>query len=412
MPGVDDLHLERLGPEGTAEQVAALSGGAVPSAALAARVHARSGGNPYLTELLMRADPYGASEPGASVSEALREALLSRWHGLSGSAREVTRAARHRWASGGPGGSRQGDRPCGPWLGRWPRRCASRWPRRWLRVCSSAPSGSRVWFRHPLIAEVLTSEATAPDSAPVHSAYAEALADGPAPEPGDLASHHELAGQLEEAFRWSLVAADSAASAQGETERLEHLQRACRLWPQVMAGTEPVANYVQLLLRTVIGCLSVNRPRDGLDLLEQALSLTDRNESPAVACRLLTLKHRMLMEAEHLPFGTVTPPLREALALAESLPGTAEQVIVDVTVRLDPGVVWEPGRQGTCLSRLEDRAAAGLGRGPDPGPDHCGCGLAPFDAWVGLGHRGVRTRCRHRRRPGDGRRRRRDKQPT
>jgi DNA-binding CsgD family transcriptional regulator len=98
-----------------------------------------------------------------------------------------------------------------------------------------------------------------------------------------------------------------------------------------MSGTEPVGNYVQLLLRTGIGCLSVDRPRDGLDLMEQALALTDRKQSPAVACRLLTLKHRMLMEAERLSFGAVTPPLREALTLAESLPGTAEQVIVNVT---------------------------------------------------------------------------------
>ena len=249
MPGVDDLYLRRLGPDGTAEQVAALAGANVPSAALAARVHARSGGNPYLTELLMRADPYGASEPGTSVSEALREALLSRWHCLSGSARRSTRLL----AIGG----RPVDLDVLETVAALvdPDWADGLTVRESVAEAMAAgvlerPVGSRVWFRHPLIAELLTSEMTAPDPAPIHSAYAKALAGGPAPEPGDLASHHELAGELAQAYQWSLVAADSAASAQGETERLEHLQRACRLWPQVMAGTEPVADYVQLLLRT------------------------------------------------------------------------------------------------------------------------------------------------------------------
>jgi DNA-binding CsgD family transcriptional regulator len=351
LPGVYDLYLERLGPQGTAEQVAALTGGTVPSPALAAGVHARSGGNPYLTELLMREDPLGTSEPGASVSEALREALLSRWHGLSGRARQSTRLL----AIGG--------RPVAldvletvaalvdpGWVdGPAVRESVAE------AVAAGVlerPRGGWVWFRHPLIAEVLTMEMAAPDPAPVHSAYAKALAVGPCPEPGDLACHHELAGELTEAFRWSLVAADSAASAQGEVERLEHLQRACHLWPQVMGSTEPVSSYVQLLLRTAVGCLNVNRPQDGLDLLEQALSLTDRSKSPDVACRLLTLKHRMLVEAQHLSFGAVTPPLREALALAESLPGTTEHVIV--TVAFAWTQVWS-GSPG-----LKERASAAL----------------------------------------------------
>lgn len=330
MPRVHDLYLERLGPQGTAEQVAALAGGAAPSAAVAARVHARSGGNPYLTELLMRADPLGTSEPTGYVPETLREALLSRWHRLTGPARQSTRLL----ALGG----RPGDldvletvaaRVHPDWAG-------GHTVRESVAEAVAAgvlerPRDGRVWFRHPLIAEVLTTEMTAPDPALVHSAYAYALATGPCPEPGDLASHHELAGQLSEALRWSLVAADAAATAQGQLERLEHLKRACRLWPKVMLASEPPADHIQLLLRTAVACLNVNRSEAGLELLEQALSLTDRNASPDVACRLLTLQHRMLVDAEHLSFGAVTPPLREALTLAESLPGTAEQVIVSTT---------------------------------------------------------------------------------
>ncbi|MEP7035944.1 MAG: AAA family ATPase [Actinomycetota bacterium] len=327
MPGVSELHLERLAPQGTAEQVAALAGVGAVSDALAARVHARSGGNPYLTELLVRTDPTGTSQPGASVPVALREALLSRWHRLSGSAREITRLL----AIGGhPVDLDVLQSVAGLVDPGWANGLTVR-----ESVAEAAaagvlerPEGARVWFRHPLIAEVLAFEMSGPDPALVHSAYAKALAVRGALEPGHLASHHELAGELAEAFRWSLVAADSAASAQGETERLEHLQRACRLWPQVMASTEPVASHVELLVRTSIACQSVNRARDGLDLLERALSLTDRNQNPGMVCRLLTLKQRMLYEAGE-PLA-VTAPLREALALAQSLPGTVEHVIVSV----------------------------------------------------------------------------------
>jgi hypothetical protein len=267
LPGVHDLYLQRLGPQGTAEQVSALTGGTVPSPALVAGVHARSGGNPYLTELLMREDPRGRSAPGGPVSEALREALLSRWHRLSEGARQSTRLlaigarpvaldvletvaalVKPRWVDGPAVRESVAEAVAAGVLER--------------------PRSGWVWFRHPLIAEVLTTEMTAPDPAPVHAAYAKALAVGPRQQPGDLARHHELAGELREAFRWSLVAADLAASAQGEMERLEHLRRACHLWPEVMSSTEPVSSHVQLLLRTAVGCLNVNRPQDGLDLLE------------------------------------------------------------------------------------------------------------------------------------------------
>ena len=165
MPGVDDLHLTRLGPQATTEQVAALPGGAVSSEALAARVYERSGGNPYLSELLMRADPLGTSEPGVSVSEALREALLSRWHSLSASARQCTRVlaiggrpvdldvleavtalADAGWADGATVRESVAEAVTAGVLER--------------------PAGSRVWFRHPLIAEVLTSGTRQPPTLP------------------------------------------------------------------------------------------------------------------------------------------------------------------------------------------------------------------------------------------------------
>jgi len=357
MPSVEEMHLERLGPEGTAAQVAALTGGTL-SPAQVARVHSRSGGNPYLSELLVCADGPDDGAPAGSPSAALREALLSRWHSLSRPARQSTRLL----ALGGRPMALDVLQTVASLVD------AGLVDERTVRdsVAEAMTAGilthtvgDRVWFRHPLIAELLTGEVSAPAPAPVHSAYAKALASTSTSEPGDLASHHELAGELPKALEWSLVAAESAASTQGQTELLEHLHRACRLWPQVMDGTDRDAEYVQLLLRTSLTCAGLQRPQESLDLLEKALAMTDRTADPRMACRLLTLQHRMLMEANHLSFAAVTPPLREAVALAQTVPATAEKVIVDVTSAWSEVWAGGPKARGLAAAALANARQVG-----------------------------------------------------
>ena len=343
MPGVEEVHLERLGPEDTAEQVEALVERRYRGEGLAAQVYARSGGNPYLTELIV-SEPTGSGS-GTSVSEALRAALLLRWHALSEPAREVARLV----AIGGRPVEVEVLEGVVGILGE--RSSAFEAVRQGIGEAVTAgvlvrPQGNRVWFRHPLIAEVLTSDAVALDSGPAHSAYAKVLAGGDAPEPGDLASHHELAGEWSEAFRWSLVAAQSAAALQGATEHLEHLQRACRLWPRLPAGSPE--DHVELLLRTSRAAQCVADPEQALSLIDQALSLTDRARNPGRSCRLLALQHRMLVESRHLPWTTVTPALREAQQIAQSLPGTPEQVIVDSMLAWTE--LWADHERGRALA--------------------------------------------------------------
>ncbi|MFL6151131.1 MAG: ATP-binding protein, partial [Ornithinibacter sp.] len=91
LPGVSEQHLQRLDLAATAEQVAALTGDAVLPAGFTASAFDRSGGNPYLTELLVQAGTSTAPLVTASVPVALREALLSRWSSMSAAAREVSR---------------------------------------------------------------------------------------------------------------------------------------------------------------------------------------------------------------------------------------------------------------------------------------------------------------------------------
>ena len=88
LPGVAELALRRLDRVATAEQLTAAFG-RIPRESLIDDVHALSGGNPYLTSLLVRGvDPDAAVLPPGLPSE-LREALGARCGRLSAATREL-----------------------------------------------------------------------------------------------------------------------------------------------------------------------------------------------------------------------------------------------------------------------------------------------------------------------------------
>ncbi|TQL59923.1 regulatory LuxR family protein [Oryzihumus leptocrescens] len=327
LPGVGELRLQRLGPDGTAEQIAAMLGTGAATEGFVSQVHERSGGNPYLTELLLRDVSPVAPALSAAVPEALREALLGRWHGLGKAARDASRLL----AIGGrPTGSDVLERVNAE-LSLSP---AGGVPDVRSAVAEAVESGvaARVgdgllWFRHPLIAEVLTADLPRNESAAVHAAYAKGLeAFGGAP--GDIATHHELAGHPPDAFRWSLTAADEAGAVQGNPERLEHLLRACRLWPHLRRQPGSSADQAHLLLRTGRAALGLGRIEQALSLVEQALALTDAAADPRLVCQLLLVQHRLFMESGNYGMAAYTPPLLEAMSVAELLADPPEKLTV------------------------------------------------------------------------------------
>ncbi len=350
LPGVSEQHLARLDLVATAEQVAALTGQAALPAGFTASAFDRSGGNPYLTELLVQAGTFSAPASTASVPVALREALLARWNAMNVSAREVSRLL----ALAGRPVQRSVLASVAERLGaEWDTGAAlSASLTEAVAAGVVQPVRSGLWFRHPLLAEVLAGDLLGHDGVAVHAAYAEVLAEQGDAHTGDVAVHHELAGNLPAAYEWSLAAARSAAAVQGATEHLDHLQRACRLWPQVMGGTASTEERVQLLLRTTRAAHGVARADEALVLVEEALALTDSVASPPLVCRLLMLKHWILNEVEDLPMGAVTEPLEQAVLLAASLPGTAECAIVD------SALAWTQFWAGN--DRCRDLAAAAL----------------------------------------------------
>ncbi len=72
-----------------------------------------------------------------------------------------------------------------------------------------------VWFRHPLLRDVLTRDSGTAKAGSVHAAYAATLVgldDGSAQDAADIAVHWEHAERPSEAFAWTLVAAERAAA--------------------------------------------------------------------------------------------------------------------------------------------------------------------------------------------------------
>ena len=193
LPGTEELVLTRLDEDATADQIAVLLG-RPPEPRLVEKVFEKSRGNPYFSELLVRRGDLDSSELPDDLPEELSQALLDAWRSMSAPAREIARilaiagrptdlrtlaavAARARRLRGrvGPRGRRRrGGR---------------------ARAATVSGSGTRCW------PAVLAESYLPGEAAPVHAAWAAHLesfsADGvdELRRLGDLASHHEHAGQ-------------------------------------------------------------------------------------------------------------------------------------------------------------------------------------------------------------------------
>jgi hypothetical protein len=203
--------------------------GRPPHQSLIDDVYARSQGNAYLTTLLVRGLTPDARSLPAGLLADLREAATRAWHGLSPSARRLTRLVA---VAGRPQRADQ--------LAKIAKATGS--GRDVVPLLREAIDGSVLevgadgtyWFVHPLLAEVLERELPPEERAALHAAIAAALQpSGDADEMDveqivDLADHHHRAGHQQEAYRWALLAADAADRAGGAAEMLRLLRRARR----------------------------------------------------------------------------------------------------------------------------------------------------------------------------------------
>ncbi|MBM7787242.1 helix-turn-helix transcriptional regulator [Tenggerimyces flavus] len=323
LPAVEELRLERLSRDDTEAQLAQALGQA-PDPGLVNDVYERSEGNAYLTELLVRdVVPTAASLP-QGLPKALSEALLATWHRLEPTARTVVQLI----ATGGRPIRHHDLEAVTTAFGITPEALER-------AVTEAVDAGvlvtdteARTWFGHPLTAEVVDDTLLPGEAERAHRAFIARLNESPRMgQAAELALHHELVGDLTEAFQYALKAANSAAQVQGYAEQTSQLSHAIELWPQVAEHGDLLA-----LLRHAVD--AANRAGDeqaGFAHADHALRIVDRTENPLLAARLLCewcgLVFRTGRVAQH--------PLREAreaLALSTTDPDSVEYVLALATV--------------------------------------------------------------------------------
>src|SRR5262245_37668169 len=287
-PAVVELGLSRLSQDEIQEQLRDLLD-REPPPMLVDEVMLRSNGNPYLSELLVQDLPDDAERLPDKVSAALSDALLARWHQLTGNARAVlgilavaghpvtsTRLARvvndlgHPYSAGSTA----------------------------LQVATNhgivvGLGGDVYWFRHPLLAELLYATYCTAEVAPIHAAWARELRSvaregvEELQRQGDLAVHYELGGDLHLSLEASLRAADLAEEIQAVREVAQHLQRATRLWPMLYDEVDGRGREVELLERAARASRRVGDGAESLVAFTRALELVDASCDPLTASRII-----------------------------------------------------------------------------------------------------------------------------
>ncbi|WP_165555499.1 helix-turn-helix transcriptional regulator [Kribbella pittospori] len=318
MPAFDEVHLERLDLDTTGLQVEYLVGH-IPDIALVNQVQARSGGNPYLTELLVQDLSGTESVLPDTVPGLLRDALLAAWHRLSVQARQLVRVL----AVGG----RPTPLPIlaavagahGVDVGGLPGYLAEAQERGVIGAGKGSP-----WFRHPLLAEVLYDGLPPGEAALIHTTYLEVLEPQSELVAADLAVHSQQAGRIDDTYRWSQIAAEHAVMLRAPAEQAIQLERMCDLWEQVspeLRGT--TADRTALILKTAAICSRVARNDRAVELLTQAISLVDRARDPLPAADLLIDRSTVRWhQAESIE--AVATDIQDAVEATSALPNSAQ----------------------------------------------------------------------------------------
>jgi DNA-binding NarL/FixJ family response regulator len=325
MPLFTEVHLDRISLAATETQIEALVGRVV-DIDLAIQVYEHSGGNPYLTELLVRGLAGAEAELPATTPAALRDALLAGWHGLSSMARQVTRllAVGGRPTELAVLAAVASEHGVSPHL---------------LYGCLTeardhgvvqVDGEGRWWFRHPLLAEVLDDELPPGEAARMAATYVRVLDAGSATAPGraaDLATHNHRAGRPDATYSWSLAAADEASVLQAAAVEAIHLERACSLWDEVSPDVRgSAAGHVDLLRRASRVCGRAGRFDTAVSLVEHALELVDPGFEPLLTSTLLLAS----WEAKYRASATEKAPLDElleAVRLTGAYPDSAERAL-------------------------------------------------------------------------------------
>jgi DNA-binding CsgD family transcriptional regulator/tetratricopeptide (TPR) repeat protein len=353
LPHVRELPLGRLDRAATVEQLTDLLG-APPRESLVDDVYAAAQGNPYLASLLVRVVDRDAAHLPPTLPGELHEVVARSWHALSPDARALTGLVA---VAGRP---QQVDR-----LG---------------RVATSLDLGGRLrpslreavdagvlevgprgyWFRHPLLAEVLIQRLLPDERCERHAAFAAELetvlsvaGEVDATDAAELADHHHGAGHTEQAFRWSLRAADAAERAGQQAEALRLLHRAVELHP----GTAREIVMDELLRRLQRAAERSGQQELELSAIDQRLAGLDRAQHPLLVAELLCRRMKLRVSTGREFAGIAE--VRDAVALSAVFPRSAEHAFA--VACLAYAELWHAEATGPASAERAVRLAEACG---------------------------------------------------
>lgn len=321
MPGLSLLPLVRLDRHDTSLLVESILG--EPPSTIMEDAFQRSNGNPYMVELLLENLEPPSDRAPDSLPTDLREALLAAWHRTSAS----TRALMQVLAIGGRPVDINVLEQVSATVDLTPDMVEEGVAEGEAAGMVTRGQDGSIWFRHPLIAEVLVTTLSPRRVTHLRRLYfAVWLSARHVPEhirAAHVALHAEAAGETAQALTWSVRAAAETGRMRGYAEESQHLARACRLWPQVNATAGPQADYVPLLRRATQAAHRAGDYDLALSLGNRAYELAGLDEDPLTTSNLLN----ELNSLRHLAGDR--PPLadfEQAVAVSRVYPTSPEHV--------------------------------------------------------------------------------------
>jgi DNA-binding CsgD family transcriptional regulator/tetratricopeptide (TPR) repeat protein len=282
---VERLELARFGPEEVAAQLAGIQGAPAP-AELAARIHARSGGNAFFVEELAAAATTAANDDG-ELPPSLRDTLLARIELLAEPTQQVLGVAaaagarvEHDLLAAVAGLAE-------PELLGGLREAVS------AHVLLVDAVDGTYGFRHALVKEAVYGELLPGERTRLHARFAAALAarDGGA-SPGlaaELAWHWYAAHDLGRALPAAVEAGMAAERAYAYAEAQRQFERALELWERAdpapldtVAGLDKAA----LLARAGEAAANAGATDRAVALFRGALAQVDAAADPLLAGQL------------------------------------------------------------------------------------------------------------------------------
>jgi DNA-binding CsgD family transcriptional regulator len=360
MPSVSRVELGRM-DAWTMEEMVLARGGPGTAAGLAEDVLRQSGGNPYLADLLIGEGRDGGTGR-TSRDGRLVDALAASWHRLSAPGRRVTQLL----AVAGAPVAYQVLRDLAAQHGVDSETTSSALAEAAAQGITIETETGAIWFRHPLLAETIAARMRSRERAELHSDLAARWHAAVGVDERDranfLALHYVAADDTDQAFTWSLRAADEAAAIRAREEEASHLSTAVSLVPTVSDPVAATVDSVALALRAGRVCEDAGDDRNAVRHYEGALARVECSPGdPLLESRILLALHLVRSRIGAVQHLATTEP-RQVLALTEALPGSEERA--RAYAQLAFAEAFAGGEQAAAHAETAVRLAEAVGTAP------------------------------------------------